>query len=79
LTKYVFAIQYIYDCNQLANEQIQERRMADKKSWINIQADTELVVMLDQMVYEAEMETDHSNIHLGTIAVLRKDTGKQNG
>lgn len=53
--------------------------MADKKSWINIQADTELVVMLDQMVYEAEMETDHSNIHLGTIAVLRKDTGKQNG
>lgn len=53
--------------------------MADKKSWINIQADTELVVMLDQMVYEAEMETDHSNIRLGTIAVLRKDTGKQNG
>lgn len=41
--------------------------MADKKSWINIQADTELVVMLDQMVYEAEMETDHSKYIRGLI------------
>jgi hypothetical protein len=39
----------------------------DRKSWINVQADTEIVMMLDQMVYEAAYETDRSKYIRGMI------------
>ena len=46
----------------------------DKKTWITVQADTEIFMMLDQMVYEAGYETDRSKF---IRQLIKKEYAKQ--